>query len=388
MTTREPETSGPLAGITIVDLTRVLAGPFCTMLLSDLGARIIKVEPPGGDDSRRFGPFLNGDSAYFASLNRGKESIELDLKAEADKDILWRLLTKADVVIENFRPGTMERLGFGWAALHARLPRLIYAAASGFGHSGPYSSRAAYDLVAQAMGGIMSLTGQPDGEPARVGTSIGDIAAALFTATGICSALYSRTQTGAGLKIDVAMLDSQVAILENALARYFATGHVPGPLGTRHPSITPFEAFKTGDGHIVIAAGNDGLFARLCEALDCMPLAEDGRFATNDARTRNADALKAELETRLRARPGAAWLEILDEAGIPSGSINDVAAVARDDQVLARNMIVSARDTQGKTMKIAGNPIKLSAFDDAPTRGPVPKLDADRERILAFLNED
>jgi CoA:oxalate CoA-transferase len=387
MAIEEPEIGGPLSGVIIVDLTRVLAGPFCTMLLSDLGARIIKVEPPGGDDSRRFGPFADGQSAYFASLNRGKESIELDLKSEDGKDILRRLLAKADVVVENFRPGTMEKLGFGWDDLHARFPKLIYAAASGFGHSGPYSTRAAYDLVAQAMGGIMSLTGQPDGEPVRVGTSIGDIAAALFTATGISSALYSRTRTGEGVKIDVAMLDSQVAILENGLARYFATGDVPGPLGTRHPSITPFEAFATADGHIVVAAGNDSLFSRLCEVLNCTALIGDPRFTTNDARTQNADALKQELESALRTRPGADWLEILGTAGIPSGPINRIDAVTQDPQVLARNMIVSADGAAGKAMKMAGNPIKMSAFDDPPDRRSVPALDADRQLILDFIDE-
>jgi CoA:oxalate CoA-transferase len=259
--------AGPLNGITVVDLTRVLAGPYCTMVLSDLGARVIKIEPPGGDDSRHYGPSVDGESAYFASLNRGKESIALDLKTQANKVLFERLLARADVLVENFRPGTLERLGYGWEALHERFPQLIYAAVSGFGHSGPYSRRPAYDLVAQAMGGIMSLTGHPGGPPARVGTSIGDITAGLFTVIGIHAALIERARSGLGMMVDVAMLDGQVAVLENALARYFATGQVPGPMGTRHPSITPFEAFATADGYIVVAARQRRTFRRLCRTV-------------------------------------------------------------------------------------------------------------------------
>ncbi len=379
---------GPLNGITVIDLTRVLAGPYCTMMLCDLGARVIKVESPGGDDARQFGPFVDGESAYFASLNRGKESIALNLKDEADRTVFERLLAKADVLVENFRPGALDRLGFGWEALHERFPRLIYAAASGFGHSGPYSARPAYDLVVQAMGGIMSLTGQSGGAPARVGTSIGDIAAALFTAIGVSTALYSREKTGEGMKIDVAMLDCQVAILENALARYFATGQVPGPMGTRYPSITPFEALATGDGHVVVAAGNDTLFARLCEALGCPDLQFDTRFDTNPKRTANADALKVELEAALAKDTTANWLTVLEEAGIPSGPINNVEAVVTDTQVAARNMIVSATAPSGKQVNMAANPIKLSAFADSSTRGPVPALDSARARILAEFDED
>lgn len=379
---------GPLNGITVIDLTRVLAGPYCTMILSDMGARIIKVEGPGGDDARQFGPFVDGESAYFASLNRGKESIMLDLKSDEGRAVFERLLAKADVLIENYRPGAMERLGFGWETLHERFPNLIYAAASGFGHTGPYSKRAAYDLVVQAMGGIMSLTGEPGRTPARVGTSVGDITAALFTAIGISTALYHRAQTGAGTKIDVAMLDCQVAILENALARYFATDQVPGPLGTRHPSITPFEAFAAADGHLVVAAGNDGLFEKLCQTLGRPNLSTDPRFDTNPKRTTNADALKEELESALAKRPVSEWLTALETAGVPSGPINNVDAVVKDAQVVARNMIVSAEAADGRHLHMAGNPIKISEFDDSPVRGPVPGLDSARSQILAEFCED
>ncbi len=376
-------TQGPLSGITVVDLTRVLAGPYCTMVLLDLGARVIKVEPPKvGDDARAFGPFLKGKSAYFMSLNRGKESIALDLKNAEDKAIFHDLLARADVLVENYRPGTMEKLGLGWDALHAKYPKLIYAAASGFGHSGPYSKRAAYDMVVQGMGGLMSVTGHPGGPPTRVGTSIGDITAGLFTAIGISSALFDRTRTGTGVKIDVAMLDCQIAILENAIARYFSTGQVPGPLGARHPSITPFEAFKARDGHLIVAAGNDALFAKLCEALGRADLARNPLFLTNATRTDHAAALRDEIEQALAGKTVGEWLDILDRAGVPSGPINDVKQALEDPQIAARNMVVAIDDKDVGTLRMAGNPIKSSGYADPTTRGPVPDLDGDRARIL------
>jgi CoA:oxalate CoA-transferase len=373
--------TGPYAGITVVDLTRVLAGPYCTMVLADLGARVVKVERPGaGDDARAFGPIVAGRSAYFGSLNRGKESIALDLKRAADRAVFDALLAKADVLVENFRPGTLERLGYGWDALHERHPRLVYAAVSGFGRTGPYARRPAYDVIAQAMGGIMSLTGQPGAPPTRVGTSIGDIAAGLFAAIGIGAALHDRAATGRGTLVDVAMLDAQVAILENAVARYLATGAVPGPLGSRHPSIAPFAAFAAADGHLVIAAGNDGLFARLCGLIGRPALAADARFAGNEARVRNADALAAELEAALAAAPVAEWLAKLADAGIPCGPIHDVAQVLADPQVRARNMVIRAGDTE-----MAGNPVKLAAHPDAAERTPAPALDEHRAAILREL---
>ncbi len=374
---------GPLSGTLVLDLTRVLAGPYCTLLLLDLGARVIKVEAPGsGDDARRIGPFVGGSSAYFLSLNRGKESIALDLKAAPDREIFERLLARADVLVENFRPGVMERLGYGFEALHPRFPGLVYAAPSGFGRTGPEAGRPAYDIVVQAMGGLMSLTGQPGGPPTRVGTSIGDIAAGLFTAVGIQAALLARHGDGAGRLVDVAMLDAQVAILENAIARYVATGQVPGPLGSRHPSIAPFEAFATGDRFLVVAAGNDLLFERLCRAVARPELARDPRFASNESRTQHADALKRELEAALAARSAAEWAARLEAAGVPCGPVNDVAQVLSHPQVRARNMVVTAGE-----MALAGNPIKLSGFEDPATRPPAPALDEGRARILAELAE-
>ncbi len=378
--------AGPLAGILVVDLTRVLAGPYCTMVLADLGARVIKVEVPGrGDDARQIGPFVGDRSAYFMSLNRGKQSIALDLKRDDDRSLFERLLARADVLVENFRPGAMQRLGYGWDALHARFPRLIVASTSGFGQTGPYANRPAYDVVAQAMGGLMSITGQPDGKPTRVGTSIGDITAGLFTAIGIQAALIERTRSATGQRVDVSLLDAQVAILENAIARYAVTGEIPKPIGARHPSIAPFDAFATRDGYIVIAAGNDALFAKLCEALCTPDWLEDERFRTNERRNQHAEALKALIETALSARRTSEWLEVLQRAELPCGPLNDIARLIEDPQVVARNMVVSADDGAGGSLRMAGNPIKLSAHDDPTTRSPAPALDGDRRRILAEL---
>jgi CoA:oxalate CoA-transferase len=382
---------GPLSDVVVVDLTRVLAGPYAALLLAELGARVIKVEPPRhGDDSRAIGPFLTTQSGkvksgYFMSVNRGKESIALDLKAQTDREIFERLLARADVLIENYRGGTMEKLGYGWNTLKERFPRLVYAGISGFGHTGPYANRPAYDMVVQAMGGIMSLTGHPGGPPTRVGTSIGDLTAALYGTIGIVTALYDRKATGKGMKVDIAMLDCQVAFLENAIARYVATGNVPGPLGTRHPSIAPFAAFATKDSYIVIAAGTDALFARTAEVLERPELATDPRFRTNHDRVVHALALQDEIESALASRTSQDWLARLEEAGVPHGPLNNVADVMADPQIAARNMVVTALDPELGPLKMQGNPIKLSAFDDPATRKPAPDLDADREDILSWL---
>ena len=376
---------GPLSGVVVVDLTRVLAGPYCTMVLADLGARVIKVESPTGDDSRSFGPFVEGKSGYFASLNRGKESVALDLKAEEDRAIFESLLGKADVLVENYRPGTMEKLGYGWDALHTRYPRLIYAACSGFGHSGPESHRPAYDLVVQAMGGIMSLTGHPGGPPTRVGSSIGDIAAGMFTAIGVNSALFHRARSREAIKVDVAMLDSQIALLENAIARYGATGEVPGPTGARHPSIAPFEAYATRDFPVVVAAGNDALFNKLCAVLGRPELAANPLFANNDSRVAHVAALKDEIEASLTTQDRDHWLALFEAEGIPCGPINNVAEALAQPQVVARTMVITTEDPVAGTLRMAGNPVKLSGFEDPASREPAPELDADREAVLALI---
>jgi CoA:oxalate CoA-transferase len=353
------------------------------MILADLGARVLKVESPGvGDDSRGYGPFVNGKSAYFMAMNRGKESIALDLKAPADRHIFEQLLPKVDVLVENFRPGAMERLGYGWETLSAQYPRLIYAAASGFGHNGPYKSRPAYDMVVQGMGGIMSITGQPGGPPTRVGASVGDLTAGLFTTIGISSALHHRAEIGTGMKIDVAMLDCQVAILENALSRYFLSGKSPAPLGARHPSIAPFAAYKTADGHIIIACGTDALYRKFCAAIERPALVDDTRFVTHDRRSDNVDALTAEIESALAGHGTAHWLALLEKLGVPCAPINDIAAIANDPHIAVRNMIVGIEDPEAGPLKVAGNPIKMSAFADRTTRAAAPGIDRDRARIL------
>ena len=378
--------AGPLSGMMIVDLSRILAGPYCTLLTAELGARVIKVEVPGtGDDARQYGPFKGGKSTYFASVNRGKESIALDLKAPRDRDIFERLLDKADALVENFRPGTMEKLGYGWEALHPRYPRLVYAAASGFGHTGPYSHYPSYDMVVQGLGGIMSITGVPDGPLVRVGTSIGDLAGGLYTAVALNAALLHRERTGEATKVDVALFDCQLALLENAIMRYTTTGEIPGPMGARHPSITPFEAFATKDGHIIIAAGNDGLFLKLAEALGRPDLAQNPLFVTNPLRNQHQPALKAEIEGVLQRGTTEHWIAVLEKAGLPCGPVNNVAQALAHPQTEARNMLVEVDDQVTGRLKLVGNPMKFSAFADPSAREPAPDLDVDRQKILREL---
>src|ERR1700730_17017288 len=377
---------GPLSGIIIIDLSRILAGPYCTLLLAEFGARVIKVEPPQhGDDARQYGPFKNGKSAYFVSVNRGKESIALDLKSPAGREIFERLLDKADALVENFRPGTMEKLGYGWESLHQRHPRLVYAAASGFGHTGPYSHYPAYDMVVQGLGGIMSITGHPGMPLTRVGTSVGDLAGGLYTAVALNAALLHRERTGEATKVDVALFDCQLALLENEIMRYTATGEIPGPMGARHPSITPFEAFTTADGHIIIAAGNDALFVKLAQALERPDLAENPLFRTNPLRNQHQEALKAEIDGVLRDGTTEHWIAVLEKAGIPCGPVNDVAQAFAHPQTAARNMLVEVDDPVTGPLQLAGNPMKFSAFADPSSRAASPDLDADRARILREL---
>jgi CoA:oxalate CoA-transferase len=367
---------GPFSGLVVLDLTRVLAGPFCTMMLAELGARVIKVEAPCGDDARRFEPFFEGESAYFASLNRGKESVVLDLKDDGDRALFQKLVRRADVLVENFRPGTLERLGFGYEQLRVVNPRLIYAAVSGFGQTGPWSRKPAYDLIVQALGGMMSVTGRPGDPPTKAGTSIGDITGGLFLLAGIGAALYYREKIGEGQQVDVAMLDGQLAILESAVMRYAATGQVPGPMGNCHPSIAPFEPYATADRPLIIAVGNDVLFCKLCHALGRPELVQDPRFADNPARVRHAGELKIVLESVLREAPASQWISLLEAAGVPCSLIQNVEEAIAHPQTQARNMIIQAGG-----LRMAGNPIKLSSFPDEPTRRPAPALDADRQAI-------
>jgi CoA:oxalate CoA-transferase len=376
----------PLEGVRVLDLTRVLAGPFCTMLLADLGAEVIKVEAPGtGDDSRAFGPFRNGKSLYFVNVNRGKESVAVDLKNPAGKRLLLDLAGACDVVVENYRPGTMEKLGLGWEVLKAANPRLVYAAVSGFGHTGPDSLQAAYDILVQARGGVMSITGWPDAPPTRVGLSLGDITAAVFCAVGILAALYERGSTGRGQKVDVAMLDCQFAILENAIARFQVEGKPPAPLGTRHPTIAPFQAFKATDAWFVVAVGNDALWKAFCPAIGRPDLLADPRFATNAERTRHLGLLAPELEAVFAARSADEWIATLVGAGVPAAPVNTVDRVMRDPQLAARNMLVTAPDGSGGTLVVPGNPIKMESLPEEPTRPPAPEIGEHAEAVLGRL---
>jgi CoA:oxalate CoA-transferase len=341
------------------------------MILADLGAEVIKVENPHlGDDSRAYGPFIRGESAYFMSLNRSKKSITLNLHHPKGKQILRELVKLSDVLVENFRPGTMRKLDLDYDSLEDINPKLIYASYSGFGSTGPYSNKPAYDITIQALGGIMSLTGEPGGRPVRVGTSIGDIAAGLFTATGIISAIHARDRTGCGQRIDVGMLDCQVAILENAIARYFVTGEVPGPLGTRHPSITPFEQFRSKDSYIVIAAGNDALWGKLSRALGKPELLEDPRFKDNNLRTENQPQLRSIIEEITATKTTQEWIEIFEREGIPCAPVNTVADVVKHPQVLARSMLAELiHPTAGRIM-MPNLPIKLSNTPGGVQRPP------------------
>ncbi len=389
MTTQTPHPNKPLSGIKVLDLTRVLAGPFTTMLLSDLGADVLKVEMPGiGDDSRHFGPFKNERSLYFISINRGKRSMTLNLKTDEGKAILRKLVEEHDILVENFRPGVMDKLGLGYEELKKINPGLIYAVSSGYGHSGPDSTKPAYDILAQAEGGLMSVTGWPNQAPTRVGCSIGDIGAALFNTVGILAALNHRNATGEGQKVDVAMLDAQVAILENALARYQVDGTSPEPLGNRHPTISPFQAYQAADDWIVVAVGNDALWLKFCEAVQRNDLAADGRFATNPKRTQHLDELNAILEPLFRTHSVGEWISIFTKFGIPHSRINKIEQVMQNRQVRARNMIVTVEDKEAGTINVAGNPIKMSAMEDSPTRPPIPELGEHTEAVLRALGYD
>ena len=374
---------GPLKNLLVIDLTRVLVGPYCTMILSDLGARVIKIEAPEtGDDSRKFGPFIENYSAYFMSLNRGKESIALNLKNKEDKIIFDKILSKADILVENFKPGTLEKWGYGWNEVSKKYPKLIYASASGFGQTGPLKELPAYDMVVQGMGGLMSVTGHPDSEPTRVGTSIGDITAGLFTAIGINAALYDRQKSGKGTYIDVSMLDCQIAILENAIARYLSKNEIPEPMGSRHPSIAPFEAFKTKDSYIIIAAGNDKLFAKLCEVLGIPEILNDENFNTNSLRCKNMDSLKKIFENKLKLKTTDEWINQMQEFKIPCGPIYNIKQAVENPQIEKRNMIVKSYHKIIGEFKSAGNPIKMSTYKDENVRGDIPDLDEHREKIL------
>lgn len=379
----------PLEGLVVLDMTRVLAGPYTGMILADMGADVLKIEAPGhGDDSRAFGPFVKGESVYYMSLNRGKRSMTLNLKSPEGKEILKELVKKADVLLENFRGGTMKKLGLDYDVLKEINPRLIYSACTGFGMTGPYNHDPAYDVIVQGMGGIMSITGQAGGEPTKVGASVGDITAGLFSTIGVLIALYNREKTGKGQLVDVSMLDCQVAILENAIARYTNAGVSPKPIGNRHPSITPFQSLPCKDGYVIVAVGNDHLWEKFCEVIGRPDLFADERFKTNPLRTENVDALTVELNKTFKTKTMDEWLHLIKAAGIPVGPINDIARVMKDPAVIARDMIVTTHHPVAGDIEMAGVPIKLS---DTPgdVERPAPMLGQHtRELLKEFLGLD
>jgi len=364
--------TGPLDGLTVLDFTRVLSGPYCTMQLADMGARVIKVEQPGtGDDTRAWGPpFVHGESAYFLSINRNKESLTLDLKAAETMRVLEPLLGKADVVVENFRPGTMARLGLGYEQLAGRFPRLVYCSVSGFGQTGPRRKEPGYDAVVQAEGGLMSITGEAGGQPFRLGVAISDIVSGMFAAQGVAFALLARERTGRGQLVDVGMLDATAALLTYQAGIYFASGATPGRMGNRHPTIVPYETFAAADGGFVVAVGNDEQWRRFCAVLEREPLAVDERFATNRARVANYDTLRPMLAETLRARTRTAWVDALRTAGVPCGSVRDVAEVLQDPHLEARDMIRQVDHAVAGATRVIGVPIKLSETPGAVRTAP------------------
>jgi formyl-CoA transferase/CoA:oxalate CoA-transferase len=377
----------PLDNLTILDFTRVLSGPYCTMLLGDMGARVIKIEhPEHGDDTRGWGPpFQNSESAYFLSVNRNKESVTLDLKNSAAQPIIERLLARADVLVENFRPGAMARLGLGYEALASRYPRLVYCSISGFGQTGPRSSQAGYDAVMQAEGGLMSITGEADGPPYRLGVAISDIVSGMFAAQGIAMALIARERSGRGQLVDIGMLDATAALLTYQAAINFATGSPPERMGNRHPTIVPYETFAVADGDIVIAVGNDQQWCRFCNAIGASALASDVRFATNRLRVQNYGTLRPILSAQLARRTRDEWLREFKTAGVPSGAVRDVSEVLSDPQIAAREMVASVEHAALGAVQVLGVPIKLSRNPGSVRRAP-PTLGQHTTQVLRDLD--
>ena len=353
---------GPLAGVKVLDLTRVLAGPYCTMFLGDLGAEVVKIEQPEvGDDTRAWGPpFVGGESAYFLCINRNKKSVTLDLKSNQAVGLLRRLAEGADVLVENFRPGTMERLGLGERELRAVNPRLIYASLSGFGAAGPMKDWPGYDLIIQAWGGLMSVTGMPDGEPTKVGVAIVDIVAGLMLGKAILAALFARERTGVGQKLETSLLEAEVACLINAGSNYLVGGVVPGRWGNAHPNIVPYQSFKSRDGYLVIGVASEGIWRRLCQAIGMPGLADDPRFARNPQRVEHRGELIDILTEIFLQRDTAAWMTLLIDAGVPCAPVQTIDQVFLAPQVIAREMVVEVSHPTAGTLRMAGLPVKFS----------------------------
>jgi CoA:oxalate CoA-transferase len=352
---------GPLEGIKVLSFARALAGPYASMLLCDLGAEVIKIEEPeSGDMARRNGPFIQGISSYFLSVNRGQKSISLNLRDERARKIIFELVKQVDILIENFRPGVMGRLGLSYEVISRINPKIIYASISGFGQKGPYKLRPAFDMIAQGMGGTVSITGEPGRPPVRVGYSIGDLGAALFSALAVLAALHERGESGKGQWIDVAMVDSQVALCENACARYFATGEIPKPQGSRHPLMTPFQILPTKDGYIVLITALEEDWRKFCKIVGREDLGSDPRFQSHPDRIKNYAIFEPLLNELVRTRTTSEWIALLDPAGIMCGPVNDIAQVVNDPHIAEREMVVEVNHSRAGKLKVVGTPMKFS----------------------------
>ncbi|HSF20344.1 MAG TPA: CoA transferase [Vicinamibacteria bacterium] len=371
----------PLSGLTVLDFSRILAGPYCTMLLGDLGAEVLKIEPPSGDDCRHWGPpFVGGESAYFLAVNRNKRSLCLDLKLEEGRALIHRLLPSADVLVENFRPGTMDRLGLGYDQLRDRHPGLVYCSISGFGQTGPLRERPGYDAVMQGEGGWMALTGEPDGMPMKVGVSLADIFTGMMASEGILAALFNRERTGRGERIDVALFDSVMATLCYQAQGYLMTGELPKRLGNRHSSLTPYETFPTADGHVIVGVGNDALWKRFCVALGC-PELDVPELEKNASRVARREELAQRLESLFLSKTTDEWIDLIGRAGIPVGRVRNVAEVFESPQVEGRKMRIEVEHSKLGRLPLTGNPIKLTQAGERELEAP-PVLGEDTESVL------
>ncbi|HEX4756067.1 MAG TPA: CaiB/BaiF CoA-transferase family protein [Candidatus Dormibacteraeota bacterium] len=381
-----PTPTGPLAGLRVLDLSRILSGPFATMILADLGAEVVKLENPiGGDDTREWAPPYQGDqSAYFLSINRNKRGIAVDLKSDAGREVALRLADGADVLVENFRPGAAARLGLGYPELSVRNPRLVYASISGYGQTGPDAALPGYDAIAQALGGVVSVTGEATGPPVRVGTPVADLGAAMWAAIGVLAALHARSTSGRGDWIDISLLDGQIAWLTYVAGGYFASGEVPRRYGSAHPTIVPYQALRTSDGYLMVAVGNDSLWRRFAPIIGLPELAADPRFATNPDRVVHRDELIPLIEAALASRASAEWAAELSRAGIPAGAINTVDRALSHPQVLARDMVLTAEHPTAGTLRMPGSPVRLASHT-ATVRRPPPLLGEHTDEVLTEL---
>jgi crotonobetainyl-CoA:carnitine CoA-transferase CaiB-like acyl-CoA transferase len=382
----------PLSGIRVVDLTRILAGPYATMILGDMGADVIKIEnPDGGDDSRGWGPpwvpEAGGASAYFTAVNRNKRSVAIDLKSAAGREVLWRLVDRADVLVSNFRPGVMERLGFSWEAVHARAPRLVYAIVNGYGATGPGAEKPSFDVIVQGESGVMDVTGWPDGPPTRVGISLGDETAGLLAVQGILAALFARERTGEGQRVEVALHDGLLSLLTYHAQNWWAGGPEPARLGNAHPSIVPYQTFRAADAWINVGVGNERQWRSLCGLIGRPEWIDDPRYATNAARLGRRDELVPELEAVFAGRTAAEWLDALGAAGIPSGRIRPVPEALASPEARHRGMVVELDAGGGAPLRLLGVPVKLSATPGRIRRRP-PALGEHTAEVLAEIGYD